>query len=55
MSLRTRLDRLERTIGTDHSPRRIVVWFGPDFEESWVERPGRPDVQSGLSRGLMNR
>jgi hypothetical protein len=40
MSLTTRIGRLERAIGTDHSPRRIVVWFGPDFEESWVERHG---------------
>jgi hypothetical protein len=40
MSIKSRLTRLERELYVDDSaPRQIIVWFGPHFEESWIE-PG---------------
>jgi hypothetical protein len=38
VSLLSRIGRLERHFGIDDSPRRITIWFGPHYRESWIER-----------------
>jgi hypothetical protein len=33
-----RIRRLERLLGDDNRPRRIIVWHGPHLAESWTTR-----------------
>jgi hypothetical protein len=40
MSLKTRLGQLEKQLGNDDDPRRVIIWFGPHFREPWIERAG---------------
>ena len=37
MSLLSRIGWLERQFGTDKSPRRIMIWYGPHYLENWIE------------------
>jgi hypothetical protein len=37
VSLLSRIGWLERHFGTDKSPRRIMIWFGPHYLENWTE------------------
>jgi hypothetical protein len=45
MLLRSRLDRLDDWLGIDDTPRRVVIWFGPGFEENWIERRECEDME----------
>jgi hypothetical protein len=40
VSLLSRIGWLERQFGTDDSPCRITIWFGPHLSESWIEWRG---------------
>jgi hypothetical protein len=37
MSIRSRLANLEKRLGTDRTPRRIVICFGTFYRENWIE------------------
>jgi hypothetical protein len=46
VSLLSRISQLEKRIGTKHSPRQIMIWCGPHYEESWIECGGGWDGNS---------
>ena len=37
MSLVSRINRLIDQFGTNDDPRNILIWYGPHFEECWIE------------------
>jgi hypothetical protein len=40
MRLLLRIIQPKRKLGTEESPRRIMIWFGPHYTESWIEWHG---------------
>jgi hypothetical protein len=37
MSLTARISQLERQLGNASTPRHIMLWCGPLYEENWIE------------------
>jgi hypothetical protein len=37
MSVLSRINRIEKRLGSDSAPRQVTIWCGPHYEENWIE------------------
>jgi hypothetical protein len=48
MSVLSRINRIEKRIGSDSAPRHILIYCGPHYDENWIQR-GQGQDGSGVA------